>query len=173
MKRLPLAVLALMLPGALAAQTGSQLERGELPASQGPQTIEEYIPEGESVERWTRMVTVQHFGPRVTQGQNPIDFMERMRGLLANSCPGAEFDYLRLFSLRLFSVEGVPAASMRSDCPLNSVTRQPETTFFLALGRDTNLDIVQVAFRHLPEAGEVAWAENYLETVHLCEENCR
>jgi hypothetical protein len=163
------ALLAL-LPAIAHAQTPEQITRGPLPdlelgyeASQGPQSIEEYVPIGETVEDWSRMVTVQHMRNVTAQGLTAPAFIVRMQSLFASSCRGATSS-----DFRQFDDNGAIAAQMRANCPLNPQTQQPETTFFRAISGPADLHVVQVAFRHVPDEAETAWALEYLETVHLC-----
>jgi hypothetical protein len=50
--------------------------------------IVEWVPQGETVERWTRMVTVQRFAG-AAQRLRPRDLLDNMIAGLRTGCPGA------------------------------------------------------------------------------------
>jgi hypothetical protein len=77
---------------------------------------------------------------------------------LQRACPRATVAYRRTLGV---------AAQMRVDCPLNPTTGLPETFFAKAMPGRTDMHVAQVAFRRVPSAGDVAWAERYLAAVKL------
>lgn len=126
------------------------------------QSILERVPKGESVQRWTRMLTSQRFAGRA-QSPGPEGLLDNIRGLLANSCPGGGTT-----PIMAMTVSGRPAARMRADCPLNSATGQPETFFIIAFAGTRDLFAEQVAFRRVPSAADVAFAMKELQQVRWC-----
>jgi len=120
-------------------------------------SIVEQVPQGETVHKWTRMVTVQQFAG-VAQRVDGNGFLKLMLDGLQGSCPGATIAYRR------------PAgkfAQTRVDCPFNPATGLPETFFAKAMPGASDMHITQVAFRRVPSAEDVAWAEAYLAKVNL------
>jgi hypothetical protein len=119
--------------------------------------ILEQVPAGESVEKWTRMVTTQRFAgvARRTDGNG---FLQLMLNGLQGGCPGAKVIYRR---------PAGKAAQMRVDCPRNPGTGLPETFFAKAIPGGSDMHVAQVAFRRVPSAQDVAWAERYLSFVSL------
>ncbi|MBC2778142.1 hypothetical protein [Parasphingopyxis marina] len=173
MKTILFAALA-AVPAALSAQPAQQLDRGPLPgfvlgfeADDGSSQMQEYVPAGETVHDWTRMVTVHRMPGLAAQGITAPGFLGHLQGQLPQVCEGA-----RVTGQRQFDIGGAGAAAMRSDCPSNPMTGSPEITFFRAITGAQDLFIVQAAFRYVPDAEDVAWAERYLATVHLCEGEC-
>lgn len=176
MIRLILAATLLTFPAMIGAQApvapqpsnGEWLLRGDLPGfilgfeHHDIASIEEYVAAGETVEDWSRMVTVQTFSPRVHQGRGAADILQTIRGSLPRACPGAQ-----VTAIRSFEDHGNRGAAMQSDCPQNPATGLPETTWFHAIGGQ-NVYIVQIAYRHVASPAEVRWAEDYLATVTLC-----
>jgi hypothetical protein len=142
----------------------AQLPEFELRARQGggPISAEEWVPRGETVERWTRMVTTMRFGG-ATANVAPAQFVRMLAEAAAGSCPGMEAGELRSFQL-----VGRSAAEMRLDCPRLPDTGLPETFFVRAIAGRTDLYMVQVAFRRIPTAEDVAFAETHLRSVALC-----
>ncbi|MGH6658251.1 MAG: hypothetical protein ACREBM_01215, partial [Sphingomicrobium sp.] len=113
------------------------------------QSILERIPKGESVQKWTRMLTSQRFIGR-GRSPGPEQLLANIQGLLANSCPGAGTS-----PIVAMTVSGRPAARMRADCPLNPTTGLPETFFIIAFAGTTDLFAEQVAFRRVPSVSDV------------------
>jgi hypothetical protein len=125
------------------------------------QSIVERVPAGETVERWTRMLTSQRFVGR-GQDPGPRGLLLNMQGLMKDACPGGSTT-----SIIAMTVSGRPGARMRSDCPLNPETGLPETYFIVVFAGSGDLFAEQVAFRRVPSATDVAFAEAYLAKVKL------
>jgi len=119
--------------------------------------IQEQVPAGENVEKWTRMVTTQRFAG-VAEATSANGFLQLMIDGLASGCPGATVVYRR---------PSGKTAQMRVDCPTNPKTGLPETFFAKAMAGSTDMHVAQVAFRSIPKANDVAWAEKYLGSVSL------
>ena len=119
--------------------------------------IQEQVPAGENVEKWTRMVTTQRFaGVATTTDAN--GFLQLMINGLAEGCPGAKVVYRR---------SSGKTAQMRVDCPRNPKTGLPEVFFAKAIAGSADMHVAQVAFRSIPKSGDAAWAEKYLGSVSL------
>ena len=118
-------------------------------------SIVEQVPVGETVEKWTRMVTTQRFAgaARRTDGNA---FLQLMIDGLQAACPGAKIAYRRTSG---------KTAQMRIDCPMNPVTGLPETFLAKAMPGAADMHIAQVAFRRVPSEGDIAWADRYLAGV--------
>jgi hypothetical protein len=165
------AALALLAPVLLAA-TAAAPERVVAPplpgfvvgykAANAEQSILEEVPAGETVEKWTRMVTTQWFAGanmRVT----PPQFLQNVAAGLDQSCPKSKI------STPVISTRGGrPAAQMRVDCPFLPSTGKPETFIMLAIAGASDLHVKQVAFRRVPTAADVSWGETFLAGVTLC-----
>jgi len=124
--------------------------------------IEERIPLGETVERWTRMVTIQRFAG-VVQRADAATYLGIIRNNLPRSCPGGTTS-----AISALTVSGHRAARLRADCPRNPQTGLPETFLMLAIEGASDIHVAQVAFRRLPSAADVAWSERQLAAVALC-----
>lgn len=129
---------------------------GHQVASNGNLIIEQ-VPAGENVDRWTRMVTTQRFAG-IALRVDANGFLQTMINGLSGACPGARVTYRR---------PGAKLAQMRVDCPRNPATGLPETFFAKAMTGSSDMHIAQVAFRRVPTAKDVAWAEKYLGGVTL------
>ena len=126
------------------------------------QSIVERIPAGETVERWSRMLTSQRFVGRA-RDPGPQGLLANIEGLLANSCPAGSTT-----EIVAMTVSGRPAARMRSDCPRNPQTGLPETFFIVAFAGTSDLFVEQVAVRRVPTDADVAFATTDLQQVRLC-----
>jgi hypothetical protein len=159
--------LTCCLAAPVAAQPSSEwLAQGPLPGfSVGFQQAErgslivERVPTGETVQRWTRMVTIQRFA-----GEIAIDaWVSAFTSGLGESCPGARYN-----QPAWSEIEGRRAVEFRGDCPLNPTTGLPETFMIRAVSGGTALHVAQIAFRRVPGDADVAWARRHLDTVTLC-----
>lgn len=119
--------------------------------------IVEQVPAGESVQKWTRMVTTQRFAGSARR-MSADGLLQNMIDGLSGGCPGAKVTYRRGKGR---------IAQMRVDCPRNPATGLPEVFFAKAMAGTADMHVAQVAFRRVPSATDVAWAEKYLTAVSL------
>ncbi|MCW3847876.1 hypothetical protein OF829_11550 [Sphingomonas sp. LB-2] len=160
--------MALLAPGATAliAQAGEWLA---MPMPEGFVTahqqtaqvgsIEERIPQGETVEQWTRMITLITLNTDSPPEAYAAEFDQRLQG----GCPGARS------APHTVSRIGTRAAfDGQLDCPRNPATGKPETLFYRVTSAGGRLHMVQVAFRSVPDAQGVAWARERIGSAVLC-----
>ncbi len=131
-------------------------------ASNGQAAITEEVPSGETVDKWTRMITSQFFRG-FARASSPYAFLEGMQKSLASGCPG-----FKVSAITTEPLAGQPAARMRADCPLNPKTGLPETFWIIAIANQNDMHIRQVAFRKVPDAADTAWAERVLLAARWC-----
>lgn len=124
--------------------------------------ITEEVPQGETVERWTRMVTTQRFAG-LARKADVATYAGAVIDGLAGGCPGA-----RTTPVEVTTVSGRPAARFRADCPRNPGTGLPETFWLLALAGPNDIHVKQVAFRRVPDAADVRWAEDFIAGTTWC-----
>ena len=128
---------------------------------QGSTQITEMVPKAESVNAWTEMVTVQVFHGLKAR---PEEFRDRITGLWAKSCPGAESAPI------VSAVEnGYPVTMWLSSCPLNKDTGKPEFTFMKAIAGKDSFYVVQKAFKATPSKEQTATWTQYLKKVAVCD----
>ena len=53
------------------------------------QSIQEWVPTGETVEHWSRMLTFQRFTGTIQRGQTPSGLLGWIAGQIRTVCPGA------------------------------------------------------------------------------------
>jgi len=130
---------------------------------QGPGAdIAEYIPKGETVDDWSRMITVQVF--HNLKAFDPNRFGVALKGGLLGGCPGAQGTQLKsgrengyAFSLWLYT------------CPLNPKTGKPETLFDEVISGADSLYSVQYALRSALKPDLMPPITAYLSGVRVCD----
>jgi hypothetical protein len=124
-------------------------------------TISEMVPQAESVNNWTEMVTVQIF---FNQKTAPRDFKTRMEKVWSQACADAT-------SLPVVEAteNGYPVVVWQMTCPLNKQTGKPEWTYFKAIGGNDSFYVVQKAFKFEPSKEQVVQWTKYLKSVSLCD----
>jgi hypothetical protein len=127
----------------------------------GGNLIVEHVPTGESVHRWTRMVTVQRIAGAGAR-MSPSGHLQNMIYGLARACPSG-----RAGVIRSLVVANRSAAEFRADCPRNPGTGQPETFVVRTIAQGQDLHVVQVAFRRVPSALDLSWARTVLDRTQL------
>lgn len=125
-------------------------------------SIEEFVPQGETVQRWTRMVTVMRFNG-IAARIPPLEYARVFVGGLPASCPGAEVS-----PPEAIQIGGRPAARTWARCPRVQTTGLPETFYMLAIAGAADMHVVQVAFRRVPTPEDLDFAARQLESVRLC-----
>lgn len=125
-------------------------------------TISEMVPDGETVENWTEMVTVQIF--LNMRGVTPAQYRQRMQKLWGEACLGSAFSKVKE------GVEnGYATLTWLQKCPVNGRTGKPELTWMKAMqGRDS-FYLVQKAYKFEPSAGQVSRWGGFLDSVRVCD----
>jgi len=124
--------------------------------------MQEWVPEKESVQNWTEMVTVQIFLNRADI--DPVQFLGLMEKQWAGACKGSTAS-----PPTVGKVNGYAAAMSLLRCPLLAQTGKPETTMFRALKGNDSFYLVQRAVRAVPDEARLLQMRQYLETVSLCD----
>jgi hypothetical protein len=124
--------------------------------------IAEYIPKGETVNEWSRMVTVQIF--HNLKAFDPDRFAETIRDRGPASCPGEQGVQVKhgqergyTFTLWLFT------------CPLNPQTGKPETFYDKLISGADALYSVQYSFRSTLPREAVSSTMAFLDRVSVCD----
>jgi len=131
-------------------------------AEQGNQTITEMVVEGESVEAWTTMVTVQvYLGETNT---TPEQAQATLTDSWFNACENSE-----TYPVADGAENGYDFILWQLYCPLNPSTQIPELTFLKALQGNDSFYLVQVAFRYEPSDEDITQWTQYLKQVQVCD----
>jgi len=128
----------------------------------GQRQIVEWVPDGETVENWTEMVTVQIFyNLKVT----PDAFMHDLEKHWDSSCPGSPAAH----TIANVVENGYPSLVWLLDCPKNPGTAKPEITWFKAVQGNDSFYVVQKAFRFAPSKEQITRWVGYLKAAHVCD----
>ncbi|MFT3895510.1 MAG: hypothetical protein QM730_28140 [Anaerolineales bacterium] len=131
-------------------------------AEQGNQSITEMITEGETVEDWSTMVTVQiYLGETNT---TPTQAQDNMTQAWFNACENSE-----TYPIADGDENGYPFVLWELYCPLNPSTQKEEYAFLKAMQGNDSFYLVQVAFRHEPSDDEITQWMQYLKGVQVCD----
>jgi hypothetical protein len=131
-------------------------------ASNGKEDMAEYVPAGESVDDWSRMVTVQIF--HEAKNADPEGFADNLAKGWTSSCPGGTAQKSTA------GVEnGYPFALWVYACPLNPQTNKPENMFLKVTSGADALYSVQYAYRLELSKELIEPAIDYLKTVMVCD----
>ena len=131
-------------------------------AEQGNQTITEMVPEGETVEDWSTMITVQ-----VYLGQNnitPTQAQDTLTNDWFNACENSE-----TYPVADGAENGYDFVLWQLYCPLNPSTQKVEYTYMKAIAGNDSFYLVQVAFRYEPTKADVTQWMQYLKEVQVCD----
>ena len=123
--------------------------------------MREYIPHGETVARWTQMITVQQLGYR--PGLTPERFLDRWTAGFGRACQGAVIGTVTSAPLGEHA-----GARVRIDCSRNSQTGLSETIIGRAVMGDDQLHMIQAAARRAFTVDDERWADTVLSSVTLC-----
>lgn len=123
-------------------------------------TMLEMIPEGESLDGWTEMLTVQVM--RNIRGYTLSGFYAGMKEAWADMFPNGATEIVERGREQL-----QPTLYWSHACPLNKNTGQPEYTWFKVLIRGGNVVVVQKAFKFEPSAGAVEFWLAFLRELRV------
>lgn len=128
----------------------------------GKMFMTEMVPQGESVEAWTEMVTTQVFlgEKRLT----PQGMEAAMKKSWQAACPDSQ-----VFSLSNGTENGYSYTLWLSACPKNPATGRPELTWIKAIKGNDSFYMVQKAFKFEPDKAQIERWMRYLRTVTVCD----
>jgi len=167
-RKLMLAVA--MLP--LAVQTAQAEEFGSFGAppkgfkvgyqtAQNGMTLIELVPQKQTVEDWTQMVTLQSMAgmkPGVEQ------FFGNLSASWQNACPQSSVN-----PITAGEENGYPFALVMLFCANNPQTSKPEFTWIKAVQGNEALYVKQYAFRYEPTKAELTNAVMHLRNLRVCD----
>lgn len=124
--------------------------------------ITEMVPDGETVEDWSEMLTVQiFFGLR---NGTPLAFRIRVENGWKQACPGGAAQ-----AVSDKPENGYPALMWKLTCARNPQTGKPENTWFKAIAGADSFYVIQKAFRSEPTPAQAAAAAALLDKVSVCD----
>ena len=129
---------------------------------QGNMLLTEMVPEGESVQTWTEMLTVQVF--LGLKNATPAAYGQLMRSMQASHCKGSLAE-----PITDGQDNGYAFAVWKQSCPVVQQTGKPEITFVKAVRGNDSFYVVQKAFRSDPSAEQVIQWTQFLKAVKVCD----
>lgn len=120
----------------------------------GRQSIVEFVPRGQSVRSYTKMVTLNTFPVALgtTADATLANFAQRYQA----ACRGTRVAVINL---------GAGNRGVRMDCSRNPRTGRPETVFARAVSMKPEMAIVQYMTTYVAMPGEAAYARDFLGRV--------
>jgi hypothetical protein len=130
-------------------------------ANKDNSAISEWVPEGQSVDAWTQMLTVQVYrGSKA----DPATFLQSIGKQWSDACPGSSGK-----GIFTGQTNGYVVSMLVLRCPKNLTTGKPETTAFRVIKGSDALYSVQRAFRSEPSDTELDDVMHYLAKVSVCD----
>ena len=124
--------------------------------------MREEVPEGESLEHWTRMVSTDRFGGLAAR-TTPENYIADVVRNVERWCPGTQVG-----PLKSLSMTGRPATRVTINCPQLSLTGK-SVTFTMEVTTGTfDLLVNEVAFQGAPTPADAAWATQFLDNLIYC-----
>ena len=164
--RVAAAAFILSAAQARAQDSGETVALPDLPGlelgfeeARGGSYIREWVPRGETVQAWTRMVTLQRFAGFFANGGTLQSWAAAATSGIPASCPAARLDGPHF---RAGEVE------LRLDCPRSRATGQPETLIMRAMAGRRDLHVVQAAMRRTPSPADLVWARGVVAGATYC-----
>ncbi len=124
--------------------------------------MSEMVPQAETVNNWTEMVTTQIFlGMKNT---SPEQFQETMTNNWAAACKNSNS-----VPVTDGKENGYAFSIWMQTCPLNRVTGKPENTWFKAIKGNDSFYVVQKAFKSEPSNEQIVQWMKYFRTIMVCD----
>ena len=128
----------------------------------GPMIGAEYVPAGETVQDWSRMVTVQIF--QNLKSFDPDAFAGRLQKGWSKGCPLSD-----VHKLKGGREHGYGFSLWAYLCPFNPRTGKPETAYMKFISGKDALYVVQYAYRAPLTSENIPRAMTYLGGVWVCD----
>lgn len=145
----PAAAIDVVMPQVKGFHIGFQKQQGRA-------VLLELVPEGETVERFTRMISLQT-SPGLGKVPSATYVAEFAKRYIAR-CPGSTAVPVPL---------GKGLAGIRIDCSRHPATGKPETVFARALPVGPDMALVHITTKYMTMPPEAQWARGYLGSVTL------
>src|SRR5215470_9338421 len=131
-------------------------------AKNATEEINEMVPQGETVQNWTEMVTVQIFSN--LKNVDPKQMRDGVaKGWLETCTNGGNHQVADT------TENGYSTLVWQLSCPKNPETGKPEWTWFKAIRGNDSLYVVQKAFRFEPSREQITTWVQYLRGVTVCD----
>lgn len=129
---------------------------------QGSMVMTEMVPQSESVQNWTEMVTTQIFlGLKTT---TPETFQVYMKKTWGSACAASTTT-----SITSGKENGYPFSIWMQTCPENQSTGKPEFTWFKAIKGNDSFYVIQKAFKFAPSNDQIIQWMQYFHSARVCD----
>jgi hypothetical protein len=132
-------------------------------ARNAAQEMTELVVAPETVENWSRLITLQLFFG-VAQRGTVDGFYGLWRDSMRRACAGLNDTMVR------GTVDGHPAIKGVLSCPINPQTGKPENLAAVLVQGEVNMMMVQVAFRRPVAAADTALIERVSGSLKVCDQ---
>ncbi|WP_146014018.1 hypothetical protein [Trinickia dabaoshanensis] len=123
--------------------------------------LTEMVPEGQTVENWTEMITTQIYsGSHMTFDQYRTDMVNRWQ----DACDDAQS-----YSLSSGTENGYDYEWWLQTCQFKDDTRKPEFTWFKMIRGNDAVYVVQKAFHFQPTKEESVELSKYMKKIQVCD----
>jgi hypothetical protein len=124
--------------------------------------MNEMVRNGETVDNWTTLITVEIFpGEKTT---TPKQYQQTLTERWFGACENSES-----YPVADGEENGYKFVLWQLYCPLNRSSQTMEYTYLKAIQGNDSFYLVQVAFRHEPSDAEVTQWMQYLKGVQVCD----
>lgn len=123
--------------------------------------MSEWVPENQTVEDWTEMITVQVFRGASVEA---AAFLQNVGARYMGACPGTTAK-----GIFTGTTNGYVVSMLVLKCPKNPNSEKPETTAFRVIKGSDALYSVQYAWRLVPTDQEMDGAMHVLGSVTVCD----
>lgn len=170
MKLSHLLYICLFVPSVCLAQLSDENLLQSLPqgykvdfqTKQGSMIMTEMVPQAETVDNWTEMLTVQIF--LGLKNATPEQFQALMAKAWLGACRNGE-----VAPITKGEENGYSFSIWVQACPLNQATGKPEKTWFKAIKGNDSFYVVQKAFKFNPSKEQIAQWMQYFRSVAVCD----
>jgi hypothetical protein len=131
-------------------------------AQQDSFIINEFVRNGETVDNWTTLITVEIFLGETKL--TPEQYQQMLTERWVNACENSES-----YPVADGEENGYKFVLWQLYCPLNGSLQTVEYTYLKAIQGNNSLYLVQVAFRHEPSNDEITQWMQYLKGVQVCD----
>jgi hypothetical protein len=131
-------------------------------AEQNNMIISEMVPQNESVNDWTTLITVQIF--LGLTNTTPKQYQETLTQSWFDACSTSE-----TYPVADGAENGYNFVLWQLYCPLNPATQKVEYAYLKAIQGNDSFYLVQVAFRYEPTEDDITQWIGYLKEAQVCD----
>lgn len=170
MKLFNLLFLLLALPSISFAELNNENLLQNLPqgykidfqTEKGNMRMTEIVPEAETVDNWTEMVTTQIF--LGMKDKTPEQFQSTMAKSWAAACKDSS-----IAPITNGEENGYAFSLWLQVCPINQATGKPEKTWLKAIKGNDSFYVVQKAFKFNPSEQQIVEWMQYFRSIMVCD----